>query len=492
MKKIIIGASVAAILVSSYAGVALYARSKVATLYTEAASAIAQKYPEAQISHKILEQGLFSSKVEVTVRFGCDKNAKEAFKYTDTITHGPVLGTHGFGAMYISTDITLDAASQAKISKIFGKDKPLEIGTKIGFGGGATVKLSSPAKNFTDEESKSQVKWAGLEAELNASNPSKIQITGLDFIMPELTITEADNKGSFSLKEAKANMKSTGTTSELGLGSGELSIQSITVQSPNKNMNILANNLKIGVESNASGDFMDINESINLNNVKVNARDYGPISYKVILKHLHIPSLIALQKDMDAAKALACSDPSASAEGIKTALTKNGATLLAKIPEVVVESLKAKFPEGEASFTGKASIPTFVETDLNAEQGYAALMGKVTAEGKLIVPEAVAKYFASLSSPNNAADFDKNSAMAIEAGAIVRQGNDFVIDAKWANGSAMINGHPQAEIMQKLQAAAMKNIQQAPAPEGMEKMTPEQQAQVQKMMEEMAKQQAAQ
>lgn len=464
MNKLVWG-GVATVVLAAYVGGAVYARSQVPSVYDEISVEAAKKFPMAQLSHKMLSRGLFSSKVEVTVKFGCGADAKEAFKYVDTLTHGPFLWTHGFGKMYIESELVLDEKSKADIAKVFGKDKPFSIATKVAFNGTATVNVSSPAKSFTDEDKQAQVKWGGLTSELTIIDAKKGQFGNLMFDMPELTVTETGDKSHFSILGAKASAKQNGMAGEMALSSAEFSVKSILVENEAKHLNFTANDLTVDAANTASGDFMAVSENFGIKSIKVNDRDYGPVSIKLLLNHLHIPSFVALQKEMEAAQALVCKDPVASQTGVMAALQKHGTTILENVPEVVLESAKAKFPEGEVSLSAKASIPGFSAAD--AEQGVMALAGvamqKLKAEGSVTAAEGVLKYFAQLSPMG--ASFDQTSAAAVEAGLVVRKGSDFTINAKWENGAALINGMSQAEVMQKMQAAMMQAAQ-AQAPVG--------------------------
>lgn len=463
MNKLVWG-GVATVVLAAYVGGTVYARSQVPSVYKEISAEAAKKFPMAQLSHKVLSQGLFSSKVEVTVKLGCGTDAKEAFKYIDTLTHGPFLWTHGFGKMYIETELVMDDKSKADIAKVFGKDKPLTIATKVGFSGAATVSVSSPAKNFTDEDKQAQVKWGGLQSELTIIDVKKGQFDNLKFDMPELTVTEENDKSHFSILGAKASATQTGMAGEMALSKAEFSVKTILVENEAKHLNFNASDFTVDAANTASGEFMAISENFGVKSIKVNDRDYGPVSIKLLLNHLHIPSFMALQKDMETAQAMVCSDPVASQAGVMAAIQKHGTTIMTKVPEVVLESVKAKFPEGEVSLSAKASVPGFTEAD--AGQGLMALAGvamqKLKAEGNLTAAEGVLKYFAQLSPMG--ASFDKTSAAAVDAGLLVRKGSDFTINAKWENGAALINGLSQAEVMQKMQTAMMQQAQADAAP----------------------------
>lgn len=451
----------------AYAGATAYARSQVPAAYETIRTEAAKKFPMAQLSHTMLSRGLFSSKVEVTVKIGCGADAKESFKYIDTISHGPFLGTHGFGKIYIRSELVLDKEAKAVIAKAFGKEDPYTIGTKIAFDGSATVKISSPARSFVDDEKHAQIKWGGLQSEFTVIDVKKGQVGNLHFDMPELTITKQADGSSFSMLGTKASMKDKGLAGDMPLGTAGFSVKTVALEHPERQMRFKAQDLSIDASSTAAGDFMEISEDIGVKSIQVNARDYGPVSIKLLLKHLHIPSLLALQKEMEAAQALICKDPEASQAGVMAALQKHGTAILANAPEVVLESAKAKFPEGDVNLTAKASMPGLVAAD--AEQGVAALTGaamqKLKAEGRLTAAEAVVKYFAQLSPLGES--YDKTSAAALEAGLLVRKGNDLTIEAKWENGAAVINGQSQAEVMQKMQAAL------APAAASEEEMPPE-------------------
>lgn len=466
MNKLVWG-GVATVVVVAYAGATLYARSQVPVAYETIAKEAARKFPMAQLSHTLLSRGLFSSKVAVTVKIGCGADAKEAFKFVDTLSHGPFLGTQGFGMMYIRSELVLDGEAKAAIAKAFGKEDPFTIGTKIAFDGSATIKVSSPARSFVDEGQQAQVKWGGLQSEFTVPDVEKGQISHLQFDMPELTITKQADASRFSIVGAKASMKENGKSGDMPLGKAGFSVKTIALEHPARHLQLNAQDLTIDAASTAAGDLLEISEDIGVRSIQVNARDYGPVSIKLLLKHLHIPSLLALQKEMEAAQALICQDPAASQAGVMAALQKHGTAMLAHAPEIALQTAKAKFPEGEVSLTANASVPGIVAAD--AEQGIAALGGaamqKLKAQGRLTAAEAVVKYFA-LQSPLGEA-YEKTSAAALAAGLLVRKGQDLTIEARWENGAAVINGLPQAEVMQKMQAAL------APSAPGEEHMAPE-------------------
>lgn len=453
MNKLVWG-GVATVVLAAYVGGTVYARSQVPSVYKEISAEAAKKFPMAQLSHKVLSQGLFSSKVEVTVKVGCGTEAKELFKYIDTLTHGPFLGTHGFGKMYVETELALDEKAKADIAKVFGKEKPFAIATKVNFSGSATVNISSPAIKFTDTNKQAQIKWGGLQSEFTIIDVNKGQFDNLKFSMPELTFTE-ENGTHLSILGVKASGNETGMAGEMPLSKAELSVHSVLFENGSKNLNFYASGFVIDAESTGSAEFMSVSENLGIKTIKVNDRDYGPVNLKLLLNHLHIPSFIALQKDLEKATALACSDPQAYQSGTMAAIQKHGMAMLIKEPELVVDTLKVKFPEGEISLNAKASIPGLTAAD--ADQNVMALAGtalkKLKAEGSVTAAESVLKYFAQMSPMG--ASYDQTSAAAVKAGLLVRKGDDLTVNAKWEGGQAVINGLSQALVMQKMQEAMM-------------------------------------
>ena len=158
--------------------------------------------------------GLFNSTVEVSYQFN-DKLFKSiapaapkqtAFAVEATpdsadspaaitlrhhIQHGPIPGFATLGLARIDTEIVIPEAARQELRKSIGTDQPLKIITLLGYLGGGTTTIDSPAFVYTDKSGVNSINWRGIKGRLNFTRHLESQ----DGNITLLGMTVKDNKG---------------------------------------------------------------------------------------------------------------------------------------------------------------------------------------------------------------------------------------------------------------------------------------------------------
>jgi len=440
--------------------------------------------PFFTVSHRQVKSGLFSSTVEVTYEFSsklldgiaaASASAKKTALIANApaaatppqltlrhhITHGPMPGFAALGMARIDTEIVIPDEARAKLRESIGTDQPLKIVTLLGYTGGGTTTVESPAFTYNATGEAGRVDWHGIQGHVNFSR-------GMNSSDGEITFLGMSASGS---KQEIAAMGPIRLAFDLKrvfkvLYTGKMSftMERLAVTSPlQANSSVEMNGLRYDIETSAAGDFIDTVAKIGLDSVSALTFKASDIHYDFSLRHLHGPTYAELTEKLREAYAATINgdmkDPSKLLEPFK----QYGAVLLEQNPEFVIDRIGVKMPEGAAQISGKVSLPGFVRSDLEASP--LALLAKLDARVDFAVDEGLLNRNWSAPTPavaaSTEADPDAASPVATEPAApsrlqamqsqmalfeqqgyVVRQGSKLSSHIEFRKGALTVNGKP--------------------------------------------------
>ncbi len=145
MKKTLI--TVLVLVVIAYPGLAWWMGHSFESQHNESLQQLLDQAPYLKVTQDKLVRGWYSSEQDLTFSLSPAISAGRSisFKVHNHIQHGPICGWGCFGEARIDSRLVWSDEIRAELAKVYGKEEPLKIETRLGLFGGGTTTFSSPA-----------------------------------------------------------------------------------------------------------------------------------------------------------------------------------------------------------------------------------------------------------------------------------------------------------------------------------------------------------
>lgn len=453
-------AAVAGCLIIAYPACAWYTGTRIEARMNEVSTQLTQM-PNIQVVKHEFKRGLFTSTEETVIQLPAELFAKPAeeggvsaspapqIHLINHITHGPFPGLR-FGSATVDTEIVLDGEMKADVEKVFGKQAPLQILTKLNYFGGGSVAISSPAVSTTIEKSGDKIDWKGFKVDIGFDADYKKLSYQLN--APGLTAHSADGSDmTMGSIVANGDMQQAIPNTLFYLGKSTATLEQLKLtnaNSPTKTFDLQ----KVTLESDATSkaDFVDLVAKIDAQKLTTSSTTFNDIHYDYSLKHLQQASLAKLFDAMYRPKLnQSKDDPSQAMLG---PWKEFGPVLLQNKPEFSIDRISLSTPEGEAKLTGKASLGAVTPEEIENPK---LMLAKLMATASISIPEPLI----SKMMLGGASDADTKAAMEQglkqqitvmeQQGYIVRKEKMLTAELNWNQGIATINGKPMPGFSQQ-------------------------------------------
>lgn len=361
------------------------------------------------------------------------------------IKHGPFAGG-GPALAKIDSELVFEDKVQQELNKAFAGKKPLTLSTVMGWSGGGTTTVNSPAANVSLQQGAATLDWHGLQGKVDftkdmASYRADVSSAGLEIVGGPKK--ETMKIGALQIQSDKKRLgesaflytgKDNGTIKEMSFSSGA---------EPSKAF-ALKDIAYVGDMTEAGG-FVDMIAKMGAKNFAIGAETYGAAHYDFSLKHLHAATLEKLIKgfgEFYSGKHKTAEDVMAAS----MAPWKNyGPEMLKHNPEFIIDRISFTTPEGEAMLKAKVKIPGATAEDIANPM---TLIPKIDASADLALPEALV---AKLAGAGKQTEEEKAAAAEMmqqqlqsseQQGYIVRADKMIKTHFEWKNGKGMVNGKP--------------------------------------------------
>ncbi|MES2932102.1 MAG: YdgA family protein [Pseudomonadota bacterium] len=416
-----------------------------------------EQFPNIKVVKHDYKRGVFSSTEDAIVQIslaGIMPNTVAdtegaiskpvTLHFINHIKHGPLPGLRSFGSALVESELVFDPAIKAEIEKIFGQQNPLEIVTKLNYGGGGTTTIVSPAFNAKVGEKQDQVAWKGLKLSLDFS----AHYTELKFKMsaPGLVANAHDGDVmTVGAIDASADLRQAYPDSFLYLGKTTSSVEHINVNNSAKADKVFSlQKLVLDSDTTSRDDLMDKSIKFGAQKLVLGKDEYSELHYDYSLRRLHGPTLVKfIEAAYKPAKSEISADPMAD---VLKPLKEFGPLLLQYKPELTIDRISVVTPEGEAKISAKVNLTDTAKID---ENNLMLLLTMITASADISIPEAMlGKFGASPEEPEMQAMMQegmKKQVVAFEqAGYINRIGKLLTSKIEWKDGQLSVNGKPFA------------------------------------------------
>ena len=453
----VIAVAIAGALAAAYPAASWYTGKRIEVTMTELAQQ-SIKSPYVKIVKQDFQRGVFSSTedtiIEITSPFPKTPDpaaadggaASETSKplqlhFVSHIQHGPFPGAR-FGSATINTELVLDGNDKAEAEKVFGKQAPVQILTKLGYMGGGSVEASSPAFAFGPDGDK--IDWKGIkfnadftgggkdvQYKLDAPGLTAHTKEGMDVVIGAISgVGDSQRVGDSALHLGKSNF----VVDQLKMTNANEPAKSFDMQ-------------KLSLQSNSSAKngFVDLAIQLGAKSVNINKLALNDIHYDYSLHHLDQQALTKLVDAINNRPA----NQSQSMEEMTASMVQIwkefGPAILNNKPELTIDRMSVSTPDGEAKLSAKATLGEAVTADFD---NLMALLPKLEASASLSVPEPLLLKVmsSSVSDPDTQTQMQEGAKQRIAAleaqGFVIRKDTILSTSFDWKQGKALINGKP--------------------------------------------------
>jgi uncharacterized protein YdgA (DUF945 family) len=484
-RKAIIGALALPIVALLFLGMCWIDGAVVRSRLARADGEISTTLPFFTVTRRQVSSGLFSSMVEVTYEFNpkvlqgitaASASAKKTALLANApasetppqltlrhhIKHGPVPGFAALGLARIDTEIVIPEEARAKLRSSIGTDQPLKIVTLLGYTGGGTTTVDSPAFTYTAAGELGRFEWRGIQARMNFSRGMNRNAGEFRFLGMHI----AGGKGAdATLGQLRITYDLKRVFKVLFTGKMSFSMDHLifTAPLPASGGTMTMNGLNYDFDTTATDDYVDTVAKIGLDSLSAAAFNANDMHYDFSLRHIHGPTYAALTEQLREAYAATLNGDIKDPQKILEPFKQFGATLLEHNPEFVIDRIGVKMPEGAAQISGKVSLPGFVHSDLNASP--LALLAKLEATFDIAIdegflnrnwgsptpaalavattePGVIAAGAVEPATPSRLQAMQLQMTLFEQQGYITRQGSKLSSHLEFRHGALMVNGKP--------------------------------------------------
>ena len=431
--------------------------------------------PLFAVVHRQVNSGLFSSTVEVTYEFN-DKLFKSMAAATASakktaysgeappsltlrhhIQHGPIPGFAMLGLARIDTEVVIPEVARQELRSSIGTDQPLKIVTVLGYLGGGTTRIDSPAFTFNDTRNANRIDWRGIKGRLNFTRGLNSQDGNLTLLGMKIL----DNKGTTAtIGQVRFDYELKRTFKLLYTGKASFTMDRLAIAMPQQTGagNMEMRDLAYNVVTTASGDYLDMVAKLGVGSLSVATLNSSGVHYDFSLRHLHGPSYAALTEKLRGIYAATLNGDGKAPQQILAPFREFGANMLEHQPELTIEQISKFMPEGAAQMSGKISIPGYAHGDLDS--GPMVLLPKIEASIDIAVDEgflnrdwgppsppashstAKARAANAPAPPSRLEVMKAQLATLEQQGFVTRHGSQLSSHLEFRHGALTVNGKP--------------------------------------------------
>jgi uncharacterized protein YdgA (DUF945 family) len=305
-------------------------------------------------------------------------------KIHNVIWHGPICGLTCIGLARVRTHVSFSPALQAYLSSAFGSAEPLHIESRMGFGGGGSATVSSPAIKRAALSNGVSIGWGGVElkSELAADYNSYF----LHGSMPRVSYASADgNQVEFDDFDLVAHSKRALRT--LYEGESDISVGRISFSAPKAGAAVMTD-LRGGYQSAVNNGYMNMVEKISVGAIAASSLNFSGAHFDFSLNHLEIDSLEQLSAAMQKVNQDASLPAAQRSPSLLAAIKAPGIVFLSHSPQFALDRFSIAINGGEARLNGMATLSDVVESDFGAEADPKAIIQKLNADLDVSIDDA--------------------------------------------------------------------------------------------------------
>jgi uncharacterized protein YdgA (DUF945 family) len=448
------------VLAATYPGLAWYSGRTVEARLKDYRERLLAQAPYITVAEHQYERGIYRSHETTTYEFGRAlfgaiaaagaasgkaKDLSDGLRVTvsSEIQHGPFPGFGPPALARIDTEFVMSESVRRELAKAFGKRKPIEIVTRLEFGGGGATTVSSPAFASFPIGKGETLTWKGLTAH-GEFGPDLVWMK-MKATAPGAEVT-SDGGESGSLEDIAFESNSELAFGDLYIGDAALSVRSLALttgaDAPGSGPKYVSmKGLEYGAKIGRKDDFLDVKGRLKLAALDVEPFAMSGLHYEVTLKHVHGPSVAEFIRAVR--KSLAAS-PTGAEGAADSVFAKDGRRIgieiLKRDPEIVIDRIAFAMPEGDALLSGSVHLVGFAPADLDAPAAMAGLVRKIDARLDVSIAEGLLAKLVAAGGGERASALEQQVAALEAQGYVTRADGRLATHIEFRQGALTFNG----------------------------------------------------
>jgi uncharacterized protein YdgA (DUF945 family) len=392
MKRTLLGAAVAA--VTAYLFISWRLGFAIEKQVNEPLEQLTGKLPYLQVAANTYRRGWFVSEQDLTLDLFQNLPAAPAagtpfsipiqIKLHSVIWHGPICGLTCLGLARVRTHMSFGPTLQGYLTSAFGSAEPLHIESRMGFGGGGSAAVSSPAVKDAALSNGARVAWGGVN--LDSEFARDFDSYSLHARMPKLSYASSDGN-QFEFDDFDMVARSKRALRTLFAGESTFAISRVSISTAKAGGAVLGN-LRGSYRSDAADGYMNVTDRNSVEALTVASLNFRDARFEFSLKHLEMDSLEQLSAAMRNVNQDISVPPAQRGARLLAALKDPAISLLSHNPQFTLDRFSIALGGGEASLSGTLTFDGVVESDFGAEADPKAIMQKLNADLQLSIDDA--------------------------------------------------------------------------------------------------------
>ncbi|MCP3869570.1 MAG: YdgA family protein [Gammaproteobacteria bacterium] len=292
------------------------------------------------------QRGWFNSRATVELGFEipASDGAPDVMKLTlvDHISHGPITAL-GTGLAGVKSKILVDGMS------LFPEDFPAPIRTLIQLGGDGITTIDMPEVLLPESDERPQVEFGGLTGTLVFD--AGIQNAEMKIVTPGLELS-SEGASVVTMGEATMDSRSWQGASGLPLGSGSLSLKTLTFNDPESGKEMMLHGLSVEVDTEEQQGEVAGVVTYRFDTLDTGDGVYGPGVISLELHRLSAPVMLSLQQSIEEIRGQQLNQ-SQQGMAMMNVLMGSASEFLETDPGIQIKPFRLKTPDGtiEGNFT---------------------------------------------------------------------------------------------------------------------------------------------
>jgi uncharacterized protein YdgA (DUF945 family) len=305
-------------------------------------------------------------------------------KIHNVIWHGPICGLTCIGLARVRTHVSFGPALQAYLSSAFGSAEPLHIESRMGFGGGGSATVISPAIKDAALSNGARIGWGGVE--LKSEFARDYNSYSLHGSMPKISYASVDgNQVEIDDFDLVAHSKRALRT--LYEGESNVTIGRISVSGAKAGGAVLSN-LRGSYQSAANNAYMNMIDKISVGAITASSLTFSGAHFDFSLNHLEMDSLEQLSAAMQKVNQDVSLPPAQRGPNLLAAVKEPGIVFFSHNPQLALDRFSIAIGGGEARLSGTVTLSGVAESDFGAGADPKAIIQKLDADLDMSIDDA--------------------------------------------------------------------------------------------------------
>jgi uncharacterized protein YdgA (DUF945 family) len=382
VRKVLIG--VIAGLVLLYPAMVWLIGFSIEKRFDESSAQVSERAPYVTVVEQHFHRGWYSSQHEATLEFGAAGAAPPpfaAFRITvrSVIHHGPICGLNCFGLARVDTRLEFTGQPQLAL---------VNIRSRLGFFGGGSSTVSSPAVKDVTLTDGAHVSWGGAAA--TSSYGAHYDSYGIHLTLPHAAYSRVNGEG-LEVTAAAFDTHSMRALRSLYLGDSSLDLGRLAFARAGGTASFSMSGAHSESHSSASQGYMTLSTKNGTGAIVMAPVTLSGVHFDFTFRHLDMESLERLSAALRDTNAGAASAPADRSGKIFAVLKQQGAALLLHQPQIAIDRVSIANADGEALLTGSVQLSDVAPTDFAAGADPAAVMQKLDVDLDLTFDDAMLK-----------------------------------------------------------------------------------------------------